>query len=354
LEKRLALKRAARALPEGPEREVLRRRQVALKWLLVTCFGYLGYKNARFGRIEAHESTTACGRDTLLRAKEIAEARGYRFLHALTDALWIHKAGSTDADHQALVEEIGRETGIRIDIEGVYRWLAFPPSRQYAASPVANRYFGAFEDGKIKMRGIEARRHDTIRWIRDAQAEMLELLARAENAAEYRALLEEEVFAHARVQLEELRRGAVPPRMLAILHRISHPPEEYRTNLPVALAARELVARGVHLAPGESVEYVLTLGGGARPYDAWRASDCIDVARYRELFLRMLESLAVPAGYDRAGIVAKLEGIGQDELPGMPHRSDWWQPGPVEQTDPVPVVASIREWKLEEAIKARG
>ena len=29
--------------------------QNALKWLLVTCFGYTGYKNARFGRIEAHE-----------------------------------------------------------------------------------------------------------------------------------------------------------------------------------------------------------------------------------------------------------------------------------------------------------
>jgi len=345
LTKRLALKRAARALPEGPEREVLRRRQVALKWLLVTCFGYLGYKNARFGRIEAHESTTACGRDTLLRAKEIAEARGYRFLHALTDALWLHREGSTDEDHQALVDEIGRETGIRIDIEGVYRWLAFPPSRQYAACPVANRYFGAFEDGKIKMRGIEARRHDTIRWIRDAQAEMLEILARARDAAGYRALLEEEVFALARERLEELRRGAVPPRMLAILHRLSHPPEEYRTNLPVALAARELAARGVHLAPGEAVEYVLTLGGGARAYDAWRATDpredprggCVDVARYRELFLRMLESLAVPAGLDRAKIVARLEGVGQEELPGMPPRLDWWQPGPVEEADPIAV-----------------
>jgi DNA polymerase-2 len=325
LTKRLALKKAARALPEGAEREVLRRRQVALKWLLVTCFGYLGYKNARFGRIEAHESTTACGRDTLLRAKEIAEARGYRFLNGLTDALWIHKQGSTDEEHQALVEEIGRETGVRIDIEGVYRWLAFPPSRQYAASPVANRYFGAFEDGTVKMRGIEARRHDTIRWIRDAQAEMLEILARAQTAAEYRALLAGEVFALARAKLEELRRGAVPPRMLAILHRLSHPPEEYRTNLPVALAARELAARGVHLAPGEAVEYVLTLGGGARPYDAWRASDRADSSRYRELFLRMLESLAVPAGYDRAGIVTELEGIGQEELPGMPPRLEWWQ-----------------------------
>ncbi|HEY5118685.1 MAG TPA: DNA polymerase domain-containing protein, partial [Anaerolineales bacterium] len=351
LTKRLALKRAARALPEGPEREVLRRRQVALKWLLVTCFGYLGYKNARFGRIEAHESTTACGRDTLLRAKEIAEARGYRFLHAITDALWVRREGSTDEDHQALVEEIGRTTGVRIDIEGVYRWLVFPPSRQYAASPVANRYFGAFEDGKIKMRGIEARRHDTIRWIRDAQAEMLEILARAQNAAEYRALLEEEVFALARVRLEELRRGAVPPRMLAICHRLSHPPEEYRTNLPVALAARELAARGVHLAPGEAVEYVLTLGGGARPYDAWRPTDCVDAVRYRELFLRMLESLAVPAGLDRAKIVARLEGIGQEELPGMPPRLEWWQPGTVEEPNPVPGIVSFRERKLEETMR---
>jgi DNA polymerase-2 len=316
LEKRLALKRAARALPEGAEREVLRRRQVALKWLLVTCFGYLGYKNARFGRIEAHESTTACGRDTLLRAKEIAEERGYLFLHALTDALWIYKPGSTGAEHQELVEEIGRETGIRIDIEGVYRWLVFPPSRQSAANPVANRYFGAFEDGTVKMRGIEARRHDTIRWIREAQGEMLAVLARAGGAAEYRAKLAE-AFALAREKLAALRRGEVPPRQLAILHRISQPPEEYRANLPVALAARELAAHGVHLAPGEAVEFVLALGGGARPYDLWRATDRVDAVRYRELFLRMLESLAVPAGYDRAAIVAELDGVCQYPLPGM-------------------------------------
>jgi DNA polymerase-2 len=250
-----------------------------------------------------------------LRARYAPE-RGYLFLHALTDALWIYKEGSTDAEHQALVEEIGRETGVRIDIEGVYRWLAFPPSRQYAANPVANRYFGAFEDGKIKMRGIEARRHDTIRWVREAQAEMLEILARAQNAAEYRARMGE-VFALAREKLAELRRGAVPPRMLAILHRISHPPEEYRANLPVALAARELAARGVHLSPGEAVEFVLTWGGGARPYDLWRETDVPDPVRYRELFLRMLESLAAPAGYDRAGILAQLDGIWQEALPGM-------------------------------------
>ncbi len=53
-------------------------RQNALKWILVTCFGYLGYKNARFGRIEAHEAVTAFGRDKLLTAKEICEERGMK------------------------------------------------------------------------------------------------------------------------------------------------------------------------------------------------------------------------------------------------------------------------------------
>ena len=46
------------------------RRQNVLKWLLVTCFGYTGYRNARFGRIECHESICAWSRDILLESRE--------------------------------------------------------------------------------------------------------------------------------------------------------------------------------------------------------------------------------------------------------------------------------------------
>ncbi len=85
----------ARAKEVPPDEAVqYKERQTALKWMLVTCFGYLGYKNARFGRIEAHEAVTAHGRDKLLTAKEISEAAGYTVLHGLTDCLWLHKAGS--------------------------------------------------------------------------------------------------------------------------------------------------------------------------------------------------------------------------------------------------------------------
>jgi DNA polymerase-2 len=70
---------------------------------LTTCFGYLGYKNARFGRIESHEAVTSYGRETLLHAKEAAEAPGFKVLYIYMGGMWIKKPGSvTVADFQPL------------------------------------------------------------------------------------------------------------------------------------------------------------------------------------------------------------------------------------------------------------
>ena len=94
LDKRTRYKRLMAVATQPTARAVLDQRQTALKWLLVVSFGYLGYKNARFGRIEAHEAVTAYSRDLLLRAKEIAERQGYRMLHAIVDSLWLVKPGA--------------------------------------------------------------------------------------------------------------------------------------------------------------------------------------------------------------------------------------------------------------------
>lgn len=319
IERRLALKDRAHSLPNGTKRDIYQHRQKALKWLLVTCFGYLGYKNARFGRIEAHEATTAYGREMLLRAKEVAELHGYRFLHALTDSLWVQKSGATMAEHKKLAEEIGQAAGMRIEIEGVYRWLVFLPSRQNAQLSVANRYYGLFETGELKVRGIEMRRHDTVAFVRDAQQEMLAFLSGAGNATEYKKLIDD-VLALARAQLACLRRGDIDPGSLIVSANLSHAPSEYRANLPISIAARELEARGIHLSPGERIDYVLTTGGGARPCDMWSAADRYDYKRYEELYVRMLETLCAPAGMGRIIIREHLSEAFQLRLPGIPAR----------------------------------
>ena len=144
-----------------------------------TCFGYTGYKNARFGRIEAHEAITAFGRDKLFLAKECAEERGYRVLHGLTDSLWIEGPGLTGARIQDLLAEIGEKSKVPINLEGIYHWIIFLPSKVNANRPVANRYFGLFKDGSLKTRGIACCRHDIPPFIKEAQTDLLKVMGTA-------------------------------------------------------------------------------------------------------------------------------------------------------------------------------
>jgi len=40
--------------------------------MLVTCFGYTGYRNAKFGQIQVHERITETSRELLMQIKELA------------------------------------------------------------------------------------------------------------------------------------------------------------------------------------------------------------------------------------------------------------------------------------------
>ena len=178
LAKRLMIKeQLAKLDPRDCRYQPLKSRAAGLKWLLVVCFGYLGYKNARFGRIEAHEAVTAYSRDILLTAKEAAEDLDYTVLHMYVDALWVKRETfTTEADVQHLMSEIVARTNTPIALEGIYRWVAFLPSRLDERVPVPNRYFGVFQDGTLKTRGIECNRHDTPPFIAAAQRQALQVL----------------------------------------------------------------------------------------------------------------------------------------------------------------------------------
>jgi DNA polymerase-2 len=328
LEKRNRYKDLIRELPPGdPKRERYERRYAAHKWLLVTCFGYLGYKNARFGRIEAHEAVNAYGREVLLQAKELVEAAGFRVLHLYVDGLWIHKQAYSQTELDALLNRIQTQTGLRVGLEGIYRWLAFLPSRTEPRVAVANRYFGAYRDGSLKVRGIEARRHDTPPYIKDTQLEILAILAQASDAEAFRATVPQAV-AYAREKLRSLQAGEVPIKQLVVTHRLSRQLEQYRVRTPAARVAKQLSEAGVELSPGEMMHFIYVPGPEkVRPWegslsealhsstnpaaskgdpgpgndvgDRGPAKALYDDQAYTELLLRALESLLAPVGVDR-------------------------------------------------------
>jgi len=284
-------------------REIYNRKQTALKWMLVTCFGYLGYRNARFGRIEAHEAVTAFGRESLLQAKEICEEEGFELLHAITDSLWIRKKGFREEEVLDLCQKIGEATGITMSLEGIYRWIAFLPSKGNPESPVANRYFGLFQNGKIKARGLAFRRGDTPPLIRVAQVRMIEVLAGTKNKEDFQSKIPEILDLLLEYSLK-LKDGQVKNEDLAIGKRISQEPSAYKVDSLTALAAQELEDAGMPIHPGEKVRYVIkdamskNKAERVRPFPLVGPDDTYDVKKYLEMLVKATEEILIHVGYD--------------------------------------------------------
>ena len=301
LDKRVRYKRLMAAATQPAARAVLDQRQTALKWLLVVSFGYLGYKNARFGRIEAHESVTAYSRDLLLQAKEVAERQGYRMLHAIVDSLWFVKPGAVRVDYNRLAQEITERTGLSIGLEGLYHWIGFLPSRVNPLMPVPNQFVGLFDHGAMKIRGIEIRRSDAPFLVKRAQAEVLRCLSQARMLAELREQIPQ-ALGIVRTYRRYLHDGHATVEELAITKSLSKEPQAYRHQTLSMIAAQELLARGVSLQAGDTIHYIITDADAAYLPDRARAVAGLDgtwsydVSAYDSLLLKAALVLLTPLG----------------------------------------------------------
>ncbi len=234
-------------------REVLDERQAALKWVLVASFGYLGYRNARFGKIEAYESVTALARDTLKKAVAVAEREGFKVLHAIVDSIFVTKEGAEEEDYVRLAEAIAEEVGISVKVEALYDWVAFPPTSKGAGAPT--KYFGKLRGGGIKVKGIKAVSEAYPPVVRRAQQEAIEVLARARTREEFTEAVSQALKV-VEGWMEKVLTGSIDPEELIIKRRLRK--VKYVSKQPHVVAAQVAGIKGGY------VEYIVA----ATPYPA--------------------------------------------------------------------------------------
>ena len=181
-----------------------------LKWMLVTCFGYTGYKNAKFGQIEVHEKITGHAREILLTAKECAEEMG--FARPARHRGLPLGAGGISGPLKVRVEE---KTGLHTTLD-CYDWIVFLPMPDGFGA--YNRYYGRLGTGELKVRGIMARRGDTPPYVRAMQDSVLSVMQQARTRAELAAREDEvrRVYREADDGLPD-----APPSSMAIRRQVS-------------------------------------------------------------------------------------------------------------------------------------
>ncbi|MHA2009104.1 MAG: DNA polymerase domain-containing protein [Promethearchaeota archaeon] len=283
---------------------------IALKWVLVVSFGYLGFRNARFGKIEAHQTVCAFAREFLMRAVEIAENYGCKVVHGIVDSIYLQDTkGRTPEEFEKLTRKIADEisdtVGIPMSWDGLFDTIVFLPSRAEPDVPALSHYWGIKNDGEIKVRGIEVRRRDMPKIVKDAQYAFIDTFQGAKTVDEFMKripLAKKKLYEYA----ERVYSGKVSRDELTIRQKISRRPSQYKVNSYQAVAARQLERSGVIASAGKNVRYII-LNADADPHFPEKKvilSDLFDESKheydrkkYVELLKRAFENI-FPVKFD--------------------------------------------------------
>ena len=305
IDDRAAYKERLAETNDPDEREQFQQRADALKWILVSCFGYQGYRNAKFGRIECHEAINAVARELMLNAKAHLEEGGWRVVHGIVDSLWVTPRTSDPEPITTLCEEISAACGIPLEHENEFEWVAFVPKRDSEAGALT-KYFGAVRDPSpaddpYKIRGIETRQRSTPAYIAAVQEQLIERYAETRQP--------EAVIAALQARLAALQTGDVPPEGLVETARTSQPLEAYTQATLTVAALERLREQGLSRSPGQDVEYIVVADdatGTARVRLPHESPTTYDVDYYSQSLIRACVSVLAPFGYDERSLRQEL------------------------------------------------
>jgi len=291
--------------PDEERLAKLKGRSGALKWILVACFGYQGFSNAKFGRIECHEAINAYAREVLLTAKHRLEAGGWRVVHGIIDSIWVAPDPDVDDDDredlEALATEITEAVEIQLEHEAHYDWVAFVPQRESDAGALT-KYFGKEASSKkFKIRGIEARQRSTPPFIEKIQQECLERFDATRSP--------DAVIDRLQDAVTRLHAGTVPVEHLVERNRVSKPLEGYTQNTWNVAALKRARDQDLDVHPGQDIEYVVVdneKNSRERVALAHEEIETYDASYYETQLVRAVESILSPLDWDRSDIRREL------------------------------------------------
>lgn len=276
-----------------------REKASALKWLLVTCYGYLRFREFKLGIATSHMAICAFARDTIIRASRLAESRGFEVIHGIVDCLFIRKKGIAEEEVASFCKELESEFGIPVGCDGIYKWVVLLSSVNDVERPVPAHYFGVFRNNDVKARGIEVRQSSCPPFVRLFQKRCLGELSKCSSRREI------------------IRKAPELCRMLrdcisrvkdadasALSHRIVIGRADYRHDIPQRKVVQLLRKKGSNPVPGRLVKFVRSGRGVVLPEDYGHDPD---VGHYRKLLLRSLFVLLQPFGFSRRQL-AELSG----------------------------------------------
>jgi DNA polymerase-2 len=166
-------------------------------------------------------------------------------------------------------------------------------------------YFGMLYDGEIIARGIEIRRHDTPKFIKDFQVKLIQALFNCKNAEEVYTIGYEKALRLVAETIDKLMVGELPMEELIVSKILQKPVARYKSVFPHVSAAIQLASRGRKVKEGESVNFIFVDANHHNPlcrvvaYELADSKIHEDKEKYKDMVLDAAETVLSTFGFSR-------------------------------------------------------
>ncbi len=255
-EKRMQIKKELKKLDKSDKKyPLLNARQHALKILLNSHYGYLGYSRSRWYSRESASATTAFSKHYVLEVGTKAEKEGFEVLYGDTDSAFLGiPKNKSHADVEKFVEEVNKSLPgvMQLELENFYKRGIFV-TKKAGEKAAKKRYALMDEKGNLKIVGFEYVRRDWSPVAKETQKKVIEAVLREGNP--------QKAIDIVRQKISELKSGKVPKSELTILTQIKRPLKSYESIGPHVAAAQKAIKRGKHLEVGDVIGFIITKNG---------------------------------------------------------------------------------------------
>jgi DNA polymerase elongation subunit (family B) len=171
----------------------------------------------------------------------------------------------------------------------------------------SKHYFGITQRNKLIARGIEIRRRDAPKFIKEFQTELLYTLFDCKDSAEVLSKGYENALLLVTRTIDRIMTGKIQLRDLVVSKLLRQDLTKYRSLFPHISAALQLTEAGKSLVRGDTIQYIYTNAAHKNPLRRVTSLDLIsrrkkhdyDKEKYRDMLLEAAETILGYFGFCR-------------------------------------------------------
>jgi DNA polymerase I len=240
-------------------KRVLNARQLALKDISNSFYGYTGYVRARLFMLDVANAITAYGRQNIEKTKKLVEEKfSAKVVYGDTDSIFV-KTTTTNLDEAKVIGEeisdfITKQLGgyLELEFEKIYRTFLILTKKRYVGWSF--RKEGDEWKDSIEMKGIETVRRDWCPLVSEIMKEVINIILKEGDV--------QKAMVSVRKVIDDLKQGKVDLDKLTVIKSITKNVESYDGILPHIELARKMSVRNPQDPPkiGDRIGFVIIRG----------------------------------------------------------------------------------------------